>query len=235
MNFPGSFPTLYRNDGGGKFSDVSESAGIRVTNKATGMALAKSLGVSPVDLDNDGWLDLVVANDTVQNFVFHNNRNGTFTEEGSRSGVAFDRFGSTRGAMGIDTARISDNDTLAISIGNFANEMTALYVQQDPLFFTDQALDQGIELGHHHPGMAADRLRLADRQVELGAAEVDPHVLEPGHQIRVARETHTGDVEERRGLLIGNREIEMLQTHRVAEVFRAAVVHAVHCPLLMPG
>jgi len=74
MNFQGAFPYLYRNDGNGKFTEVSSSAGIRVTNKASGVPLGKSLGVTPVDLDNDGWLDLVVANDTVQNFVFHTNR-----------------------------------------------------------------------------------------------------------------------------------------------------------------
>jgi enediyne biosynthesis protein E4 len=118
---------------------------VQLVNKANRLPMAKSLGVSPIDLDNDGWLDLVVANDTVQNFVFHNNRDGTFTEMGGRSGVAFDRFGSTRGAMGIDTGRFHDDDTLAISIGNFANEMTAFYMaSRDPLFFSDEATDAGI-------------------------------------------------------------------------------------------
>ena len=145
MSFAGTFPQLFENTGQGKFRDVSVSAGIQIRNKATGLPMAKSLGVSPVDLDNDGWMDLVVANDTVQNFVFHNNGNGTFSEVGGRSGVAYDKFGSTRGAMGIDSGRFHDDDTLAISIGNFANEMTAFYVaSRDPLFFSDQALDVGI-------------------------------------------------------------------------------------------
>jgi hypothetical protein len=144
MSFAGTFPVLYRNDGG-KFTDVSAAAGMQIKNKATGLPLAKSLGVSPIDLDNDGWIDLVVANDTVQNFVFHNNHDGTFTEMGGRSGVAYDKFGSTRGAMGIDTGRFHDDDTLGISIGNFANEMTAFYVSsRDPLFFSDEATDAGI-------------------------------------------------------------------------------------------
>lgn len=145
MSFAGTYPILYRNDGNGKFTDVSAAAGIQIKNKATGLPLAKSLGVSPIDLDNDGWIDLVVANDTVQNFVFHNNHDGTFTEMGGRSGVAYDKFGSTRGAMGIDTGRFHDDDTVAISIGNFANEMTAFYVaSRDPLFFSDEATDAGI-------------------------------------------------------------------------------------------
>jgi hypothetical protein len=144
MNFEGSFPNLYRNEGNGTFTEVSMRAGIRVTNKATGLPLAKSLGVSPVDLDNDGWIDLVVANDTVQNFVFHNNRDGTFTEIAGRSGLAYDKFGSARGAMGIDAARLHD-ESMAISIGNFANEMTGFYTSsRDSLVFTDNALDAGI-------------------------------------------------------------------------------------------
>ena len=145
MSFAGTFPVLYRNEGQGRFTDVSATAGIPIKNRATGLPMAKSLGVSPVDLDNDGWIDLVVANDTVQNFVFHNNKDGTFTEMGGRSGVAYDPFGSTRGAMGIDTGRFHDDNTLAISIGNFANEMTAFYVaSRDPLFFSDEALNVGI-------------------------------------------------------------------------------------------
>ncbi len=144
MSFAGTYSTLYRNDGG-KFTDVSASAGLQIKNKATGLPLGKALGVSPIDLDNDGWMDLVVANDTVQNFVFHNNHDGTFTEMGGRSGVAYDKFGSTRGAMGIDAGRFHDDDTVAISIGNFANEMTAFYVSsRDPLFFSDEASDAGI-------------------------------------------------------------------------------------------
>ncbi|HEV8541006.1 MAG TPA: CRTAC1 family protein, partial [Verrucomicrobiae bacterium] len=144
MSFAGSYPILYRNDGG-RFTDVSASAGIQIKNKATGLPMAKSLGVSPIDLDNDGWIDLVVANDTVQNFVFHNNHDGTFTEIGGRSGIAYNKFGAARGAMGIDTGRFHNDDTVAISIGNFANEMTAFYVaSRDPLFFSDEAIDAGI-------------------------------------------------------------------------------------------
>jgi enediyne biosynthesis protein E4 len=144
MNFSGEFPYLYQNDGKGKFTEVAKDAGLHVRNKATGLPMAKSLGVAPTDLDGDGWIDLIVANDTVQNFVFHNERNGTFKEVGASSGLAFDPFGSARGAMGIDTGRFQDENTLGVSIGNFANEMTALYVQQDKMLFSDQAQAQGI-------------------------------------------------------------------------------------------
>jgi hypothetical protein len=145
MSFAGAFPYLYHNEGQGKFADVSATSGIQVKNPATGAALGKSLGVAPVDLDGDGWIDLIVANDTVQNFVFHNERNGTFKEMGARSGLAYDVWGATRGAMGIDTGRFQAGNTLGISIGNFANEMTALYVSKpDPLLFSDEAISEGI-------------------------------------------------------------------------------------------
>ena len=145
-DFQGTFPYLYRNDGGGQFMDISQVAGIQIKNVATGVPTAKSLGVSPVDVDNDGWMDLIVANDTVQNFLFHNQKDGTFKEIGGRSGVGFDSMGATRGAMGIDTARYREDEALGVVIGNFANEMTALYVAQPgkEILFTDEALTEGI-------------------------------------------------------------------------------------------
>jgi hypothetical protein len=90
-------------------------------------------------------MDLIVANDTVQNFLFHNERNGTFKEIGARSGIAYDAYGLTRGAMGIDAARFRNDDTLGVAIGNFANEMNALYVaQRDNLIFADEATKEGL-------------------------------------------------------------------------------------------
>ena len=145
MSFQGSFPALYHNDGGGKFTDVSAKSGMQVKNTSTGVPVAKTLGVAPVDLNGDGWMDLVVANDTVQNFVFTNAHDGTFREIGALSGLAFDANGQTRGAMGIDAARYRNDDTLGIGIGNFANEMTAMYVsQRDPCSFTDEAIQEGV-------------------------------------------------------------------------------------------
>lgn len=143
--FQGTFPYIYHNEGNGVFHDVSADAGIQIKDPATGLPMAKSLAVAPVDVDADGWIDLVVANDTVQNFLFHNERNGKFKEIGARSGVAYDAYGLTRGAMGIDSARFRNDDTLGIAIGNFANEMNALYVaRRDSLVFADEAIAAGV-------------------------------------------------------------------------------------------
>jgi len=145
MNFQGTFASLYHNEGGGKFSDASAKSGVQVKNASTGVPTAKSLGVAPVDINGDGWMDFVVANDTVQNFVFTNAHDGTFREIGGLSGVAFDVNGQTRGAMGIDAARYRNDHTLGIAIGNFANEMTAMCVsQRDPSTFNDEAIQEGV-------------------------------------------------------------------------------------------
>ncbi len=77
--------------------------------------------------------------------MFHNERNGTFTEIGATAGVAFDPYGNSRSAMGIDAADFRNDGTIGIAIGNFANEMTALYVsQRTALQFADEAIVSGI-------------------------------------------------------------------------------------------
>jgi hypothetical protein len=145
MNFAGAFPRLYHNDGQGHFTEISEKSGLQVKNPSTGVPSAKTLGVAPVDIDGDGWIDLVLANDTVPNLVFINQHDGTFKEIGAQSGIAFDSYGNTRGAMGIDTARFRGDDKLGIAIGNFANEMTALYVAQNTATnFSDEAITEGV-------------------------------------------------------------------------------------------
>jgi len=145
QSYEGTFPYLYRNDGGGRFTDVSAEAGVQVRNDATGAPMAKSLAVAPVDVDGDGALDLLVANDTVRNFLFHNRGDGTFEEMGEYYGIAYDRQGNATGAMGTDAGYLGNDRNLAFLIGNFANEMTSVYVaQDDPTAFVDEAIGQGI-------------------------------------------------------------------------------------------
>ena len=143
--YQGSYNYLYRNDGDGRFGDISADSGMRITNPATGEPMSKALAVVPVDIDRDGWLDLLVANDTVQNFLLHNQGHGVFEERGSLLGIAFDRDGKATGAMGVDAAYFRNDAELGFAVGNFANEMTSLYVSRDsgpPL--TDEAIVEGI-------------------------------------------------------------------------------------------
>ena len=145
LNYSGTYPRLYRNRGDGTFEDVSGETGIRIDNPATGLPVAKSLGLSPVDVDRDGALDLLVANDTVRNFYLRNRGDGTFEEIGEVAGLAYDRNGSATGAMGCDAGFYRNDDDLGFLIGNFANEMTSVYVAQgSPGFFADEAIPDGI-------------------------------------------------------------------------------------------
>jgi len=100
--YPSVAMRLYHNMGNGKFEDVTEKAGL-------GAALGKGMGISIADFNHDGWLDIFVANDTEPNFLFINQGNGTFKEEGMQQGVAYNDEGSTVSAMGAD-ARDYDND-----------------------------------------------------------------------------------------------------------------------------
>jgi hypothetical protein len=107
--------------------------------------VGKGLGVSVVDYDRDGWLDLVVANDTVRNFLYHNRGDGSFEEVGAFEGLAYDRDGRATGAMGIDSAYFRNDRELGVFIGNFANEMSSLFVTADgrpP--FADEAVLEGL-------------------------------------------------------------------------------------------
>jgi len=145
VHYAGTDSVLYRNRGDGTFEDVSEPAGIRVANPATGQPVGKALGLAVVDVDRDGHLDLLVANDTVQNFFFRNLGDGTFEEIGEMSGVAYDRNGAATGGMGTDVGYYRNDEQLGFLIGNFANEMTSVYVSAGASgFFTDEAIPDGI-------------------------------------------------------------------------------------------
>ncbi|HWE36559.1 MAG TPA: CRTAC1 family protein [Isosphaeraceae bacterium] len=143
--YNGSYCVLLRNDGG-QFADVSEAAGIRVRTPDLKVPSAKALGVAPYDVDGDGLVDLAVSNDTVANFLFHNLGGGKFEEIGVTAGIAFDPSGATRAGMGIDWADFKNDGSLGLAIGNFANEMMALYVTDEPasLQFADLAALHGL-------------------------------------------------------------------------------------------
>lgn len=145
LNFVGTNNRLYRNEGDGRFTDVSASAGIEVRDPVSGHPVGKGLGVAPVDYDRDGWLDLMVVNDTVRNFLFHNRGDGSFEEVGIFEGIAYDRNGKATSSMGVDAAYFRDDQELGIVVGNFANEMSSLFVTaQGRPPFVDEAVLEGL-------------------------------------------------------------------------------------------
>ena len=144
-NFAGTNSYLFINNGDGSFSERGVDAGIAVNHPTTGVPVGKGLALIPVDFDGDGHMDVMVANDTVGNFVFRNLGDGQFEEVATVWGLGFDRNGMATGAMGIDFARFANDDRLAVAIGNFANEMSSFYVSQgDPTQYADQTIGAGI-------------------------------------------------------------------------------------------
>ncbi len=146
MQFDATFPVLYRNNGNQTFTDVSAAMGIQVTDHQTGKPSAKSLGVTFADLDHDGWIDVLVANDTVQNFLLMNREGKKFDEVGRVQGIAFSPEGTARAGMGIDIGMFREGtEDCGVVVGNFANEMTALYVASDgSTSFSDESSSSGL-------------------------------------------------------------------------------------------
>jgi enediyne biosynthesis protein E4 len=101
-DFRGTVNQLYRNNGDGTFTDVTDASGI-------GRHLGKGMGMAFADYDNDGFTDIFVSNDSFRNFLFHNNGNGTFTEVGMEMGAAYTADGGTVAGMGAEF-RDLDND-----------------------------------------------------------------------------------------------------------------------------
>ncbi len=128
---------LFHNLGNGRFEDVTQKAGIYDPT-------SKSLGVAVIDYDRDGWPDLAVSNDTERNKLYHNNRNGTFTEQAVQAGIAFSEDGIARGAMGIDDVDFDHSGLPSLAIGNFSNQMLGLYHNEGNRFFIDIAPSSSV-------------------------------------------------------------------------------------------
>lgn len=131
-SYKGTSSKLYRNLGGGKFQDVSARAGVADPT-------SKSLGIAVLDYNADGWPDLFVANDTQPNRLYKNLGDGRFVDEGLESGVAFNEEGVARGAMGVDAADYDRSGRPHLLVGNFTNEMLALYHNEGSGVFVDEA------------------------------------------------------------------------------------------------
>lgn len=131
-SYPGASPRFYRGLGNLRFADVTAQAGLERPD-------AKALGVTTADFDRDGDQDIAVACDTQPNLLYMNRGDGTFEESGVASGMAFSETGVARGGMGIDAADFDRSGYPSLVIGNFANEMVALFHNEGNLLFVDTA------------------------------------------------------------------------------------------------
>jgi hypothetical protein len=128
---PGAGDALYRNNGDGTFTDVSKQAKVDDPNGYYG------LGVMWTDFDDDGWIDIYVANDATPNYAYRNNHDGTFTEMGLMLGVAVDENGVEQGSMGISIGDYDRDGRFDLIVTNFAEQYNAIYHKNADGTFTD--------------------------------------------------------------------------------------------------
>ena len=136
-NFDGVANVLYHNNGDGTFTDVSSKAGIADPR-------GKGLGVAFADYDQDGFVDVYVANDSVQSFLYHNNGNGTFTEVGLLAGVGFNEDGKTFAGMGVDFADYDNDGHPDVVVTDLSNERYRLFRQNGDGSFRDVTNMSGV-------------------------------------------------------------------------------------------
>ena len=123
---------FYRNNRDGTFTDQTSVAGFSP-------APGKTLGVSELDFNKDGFPDLAVANDLARDLLYENNKDGTFNEIGTITGMAYDEMGKARAGMGIDVGVVDTTGEPTIFVGNFQNEMFSVYQYNPAGYFTDIA------------------------------------------------------------------------------------------------
>jgi enediyne biosynthesis protein E4 len=130
---------LFHNRGDGTFQDVTATSGIFDSS-------SKSLGVAMLDYDQDGWPDLLVANDTQPNKLYRNAHNGSFKDVAVEAGIAFSTDGKARAGMGVDAADFDNSGATGVAITNFDNEMIGLYRALGNGIYEDIATQSGVGL-----------------------------------------------------------------------------------------
>lgn len=135
--YQGVSSQIWQNDGAGKFTDISDSAGI---TKAKEKGLALAIG----DIDKDGDTDVYVANDTTPNQLWLNDGKGKFEDKAKLAGCAYSEMGKEEGSMGADFSDTDNNGLLDIAVTNFQEETTALYSQKSKMLFQEVSDSIGI-------------------------------------------------------------------------------------------
>ena len=131
-SYKGTSVRLWHNLGGGKFEDATQKAGLADPT-------SKSLGIAVLDVNLDGWPDILIANDTQPNKLYVNKKNGTFDERGVAAGIGFSEDGVARAGMGADAADYDRSGHASLIISNFANQMVSLYHNEGNGLFVDEA------------------------------------------------------------------------------------------------
>ncbi len=136
-SFPGTSPKLYRNNGDGTFADVTEQA--KLVNPD-----GKSLAVALVDLNDDGWTDVFIANDTQRNFIYFNKQDGTFEDASYSSGAGFSEDGKTEAGMSAAAADVDGDGDIDLYVSHLDSELNRFYRNEGGGLFTDATITSGL-------------------------------------------------------------------------------------------
>ena len=142
-NYPQKASRLYHNNRDGTFTDVSQAAGIA-------QHLGFGMGVVSADFDGDGWPDIYVGNDVMDNFLFHNKKDGTFEEVGVPAGVAYDGYGEPQGTMGVNVGDYDGDGRLDIIVTRYQDQVNTLYRNLGNLQFQDVTVQTGAGMNSRH-------------------------------------------------------------------------------------
>jgi hypothetical protein len=168
--FDGMADRLFRNNGDGTFTDISRQAGI--ANPA-----GKGLGVTFCDFDRDGDPDIYVANDTVRNFLYRNNGDGTFVDVAYGAGVGYDGNGKPQAGMGVDCADVVGNRFPDIFVTNFSEELNPLYMNRGDGIFEDVTQKVGLGSGYLPLGFGTKMFDI-DNDGDLDIHVTNGHVID---------------------------------------------------------
>lgn len=170
-DYNGQPPTLYHNNGDGTFTDVSEKSGL-------GLKPGNGLGVVTFDYDDDGWQDVFIANDSMANFLFHNNRDGTFREVGYAAGVAVSADGLPEAGMGTDAADTTGSGHMDLIVTHLDSQLARLYRNLGNGTFEDATLRSQLGYATFHMSGFGARLMDYDNDGFCDIFMANGHVLD---------------------------------------------------------
>ncbi len=170
-DFHGQSATLYHNNGDGTFTDVSKASGI-------GQKGGNGLGVVTFDYDNDGWQDIFIANDHMPNFLFHNNRDGTFREVGYAAGVAVSFDGQFEAGMGTDAADATGSGRMDLVVTHLDMQLARFYQNLGDQTFDDATLRSKIGYATYHMSGFGTRFMDYDNDGAVDIFMANGHVLD---------------------------------------------------------
>lgn len=170
-DYNGEPPTLYHNNGDGTFTDVSKKSGL-------GLKPGNGLGVVTFDYDNDGWQDVFIANDSMANFLFHNNRDGTFREVGYVAGVAVSADGLPEAGMGTDAADTTGSGRMDLIVTHLDSQLARLYRNNGDGTFDDATLQSQLGYATFHRSGFGARFMDYDNDGACDIFMANGHVLD---------------------------------------------------------